>query len=181
MRPFPAISRAIQAYFSALQTVWRRERDSNLRYRFWNAVKGHTCATCKGFCNNNIHPENWLKVAEGKDWSGFMTRRKANGQRLSGRRKCESMAYFPTLEMVSRDCQRAEQSDIYSPPNRTKNRTSHCYQFMCLVVHRRLPLLFHFAEFAQKKGCRDVASCNVYIMEFVSQWLKQHGAAEAAR
>src|SRR5260370_32099912 len=27
------------------------------------------------------------------------------------------------------------------------------------VVYRRLPLLFHFAEFAQKKGCRDVSSC----------------------
>jgi hypothetical protein len=45
-----------------------------------------------------------------------------------------------------------------------------------LVVYRRLPLLFHFAEFAQKKGCRDVASCKVYIKEFVSQWLEQHGA-----
>jgi integrase-like protein len=32
-----------------------------------------------------------------------------------------------------------------------------------LVVYRRLPLLFHFAEFAQKKGCRDVASCKVYV------------------
>jgi hypothetical protein len=27
----------------------------------------------------------------------------------------------------------------------------------------RLPLLFHFAEFAQKKGCRDIASCEGYI------------------
>jgi len=45
-----------------------------------------------------------------------------------------------------------------------------------LVVYRRLPLLFHFAEFAQKKGCRDVASCKVYIKEFVSQWLELHGA-----
>jgi len=26
-----------------------------------------------------------------------------------------------------------------------------------LVVYRRLPLLFHFAEFAEKKGCRDIA------------------------
>jgi integrase/recombinase XerD len=40
-----------------------------------------------------------------------------------------------------------------------------------LVVYRRLPLLFHFAEFAQKKGPRDVASCKVYIKEFVrSGW-----------
>jgi integrase/recombinase XerD len=45
-----------------------------------------------------------------------------------------------------------------------------------LVVYRRLPLLFHVAEFAQKKGCRDVASCQIYIKEFVSQWLAQHGA-----
>jgi hypothetical protein len=36
-----------------------------------------------------------------------------------------------------------------------------------LVVYRRLPLLFHFAEFAQKKGCRDIASCKAYIKEFV--------------
>ena len=45
-----------------------------------------------------------------------------------------------------------------------------------LVVYRRLPLLFHFAEFAQKKGCREIASCKAYIKEFVSQWLDQHGA-----
>src|SRR5216684_7476045 len=45
-----------------------------------------------------------------------------------------------------------------------------------LVVYRRLPLLFHFAEFAQKRGCRDIASCKAYIKEFVSQWLEQHGA-----
>jgi len=44
-----------------------------------------------------------------------------------------------------------------------------------LVVYRRLPLLFHFAEFAQKKGCRDIASCKAYIKELVSQWLEQHG------
>jgi len=43
-----------------------------------------------------------------------------------------------------------------------------------LVVYRRLPLLLHFAEFAQKKGCKDVASCKVYKKEFVSQWLAQH-------
>jgi len=45
-----------------------------------------------------------------------------------------------------------------------------------LVVYRRLPLLFHFAEFAEKKGCRDSASCRAYIKEFVSRWLEQHGA-----
>ena len=36
-----------------------------------------------------------------------------------------------------------------------------------LVVYRRLPLLFHFADFAQKKGCRDIASCKPHIKEFV--------------
>jgi integrase/recombinase XerD len=45
-----------------------------------------------------------------------------------------------------------------------------------LVVYRRLPLLFQFAEFTQEKGCRDIASCRAYIKEFVSQWLEQHGA-----
>src|SRR5271166_3063014 len=29
---------------------------------------------------------------------------------------------------------------------------------------------------AQKKGCRDIASCKAYIKDFVSQWLEQHGA-----
>jgi hypothetical protein len=53
---------------------------------------------------------------------------------------------------------------------------SHAYSR--LVVYRRLPLLFHLAEFAQKKGCRDVASCKAHIKEFVSQWLEQHGAKE---
>jgi integrase/recombinase XerD len=45
-----------------------------------------------------------------------------------------------------------------------------------LVGYRQLPLLFHFAEFARKKGCRDVVSCKAYIKEFVSQRLEQHGA-----
>ena len=40
--------------------------------------------------------------------------------------------------------------------------------FSRLVVYRRLPLLFHFGEFAQKKECRDIASCKPYIKEFVS-------------
>jgi integrase len=50
------------------------------------------------------------------------------------------------------------------------------HRYSRLVVYRRLPLLFHFAEFVQKKGCKDVASCKAYIKEFVSQWLEQHGA-----
>jgi hypothetical protein len=39
------------------------------------------------------------------------------------------------------------------------------YRYSLLVVYRRLPLLFHFAEFVQKKGCKDVASCKAYINE----------------
>src|SRR6202030_1877221 len=50
------------------------------------------------------------------------------------------------------------------------------HRYSHLVVYRRLPLLFHFAEFVQKKGCKDVASCKAYIKEFVSLWLEQHGA-----
>ncbi len=51
---------------------------------------------------------------------------------------------------------------------------AHCYSR--LVVYRRLPLLFHFAEFTQEKGCKDIASCKAYIKEFVPRWLEQHGA-----
>ena len=50
------------------------------------------------------------------------------------------------------------------------------HRYSRLVVYRRLPLLFYFAAFVQKKGCKDVASCKAYIEEFVSQWLEQHGA-----
>jgi hypothetical protein len=50
------------------------------------------------------------------------------------------------------------------------------HRYSRLVVYRRLPLLFHFAEFAQKKGSKDVSSCKAYIKEFVSQWLEQRGA-----
>src|ERR1017187_9367439 len=34
LRPIRAISQELRAVFSALQTVWRREVDSNPRYRF---------------------------------------------------------------------------------------------------------------------------------------------------
>src|ERR1022692_3592223 len=78
LRPFLAILRAIQADFSALQTVWRSERDSNSRSGFWNPVKGHTCATCKGFCINNLHRENRDDGNRRQDYSGFMIWRKAN-------------------------------------------------------------------------------------------------------
>jgi len=44
------------------------------------------------------------------------------------------------------------------------------------TVLRRVPLLFHFAEFAQKKGCTEIASATAFVEEFVSLWLSQHGA-----
>jgi integrase/recombinase XerD len=44
------------------------------------------------------------------------------------------------------------------------------------TVVRRVPLLFHFAAFAQNNGCRDIASATAFVEAFVSQWLCQHGA-----
>ena len=44
------------------------------------------------------------------------------------------------------------------------------------TVLRRVPLLFHFAEFAQKRGCTKIASTTAFVDEFVSLWLSQHGA-----
>ena len=44
------------------------------------------------------------------------------------------------------------------------------------TVFRRLPRLFCFAEFAQKRGCTDVVSAPSLVDEFASEWLVQHGA-----
>jgi hypothetical protein len=44
------------------------------------------------------------------------------------------------------------------------------------TVFRRLPRLLCFADFAQKRGCTDVASAVPLVEEFVSEWLVQHGA-----
>lgn len=44
------------------------------------------------------------------------------------------------------------------------------------TVFRRLPRLFSFADFAQKRGCADVASAFALVEEFVSDRLVQHGA-----
>jgi integrase/recombinase XerD len=44
------------------------------------------------------------------------------------------------------------------------------------TIFRRLPRLFRFAEFAQKRGCTDVVSALSLVDEFVSEWLVQHGA-----
>jgi hypothetical protein len=80
-------------------------------------VRGHTCATCKGFCYNNMRPENWLKGAEGQDSSSFMTWRKANGQRFSGRRKYESVSYFPNQKrLADTACVPSSRRSNYSPP-----------------------------------------------------------------
>jgi integrase/recombinase XerD len=46
------------------------------------------------------------------------------------------------------------------------------------TVHRRVPLLFHFAEFAQKGGCTEITSAAAFVEEFVTLWLSQH-ASEA--
>ena len=42
------------------------------------------------------------------------------------------------------------------------------------TVHRRVPLLFHFAEFAQKSGCTEITSAAAFVEEFVTVWLSQH-------
>jgi site-specific recombinase XerD len=54
----------------------------------------------------------------------------------------------------------------------------------CMEVHgyarptvlRRVPLLFHFAEFVQKSGCTEIASATAFVEGFVTLWLSQHGA-----
>ena len=53
LRPYPAISREIQAVFSALQTVWRSRRDSNLKYSFAALSLGMSVS-----CRSQILPEN---------------------------------------------------------------------------------------------------------------------------
>jgi hypothetical protein len=44
------------------------------------------------------------------------------------------------------------------------------------TVLRRVPLLFHFAEFVREKGCTEIASAAAFVEDFVSLWLNQHGA-----
>jgi integrase/recombinase XerD len=44
------------------------------------------------------------------------------------------------------------------------------------TVFRRLPPLFCFAEFAQRRGCINVISALSLVEEFVAEWLVQHGA-----
>jgi hypothetical protein len=46
------------------------------------------------------------------------------------------------------------------------------------TVLRRVPLIFHFAEFVKKRGCTEIASASAFVEEFVTLWLSQH-AAEA--
>ena len=57
LRRFRAISRVMRQDFSALQTVWRSERDSNSQYLFFERASAGTCASCTPFSINNIHPE----------------------------------------------------------------------------------------------------------------------------
>jgi integrase/recombinase XerD len=44
------------------------------------------------------------------------------------------------------------------------------------TVVGRVPLLFQFADFAQKSGCTDIGSAAAYVEVFVCEWLSQHGA-----
>ncbi len=44
------------------------------------------------------------------------------------------------------------------------------------TVVGRVPLLFQFAEFAQKNGCTDIGAARAFVEAFVSEWLSQHGA-----
>jgi hypothetical protein len=53
MRQFPAISGAMQLVFSAAQTVWRSEKDSNFKCRFSHASKSPHISTLQG-----LHPRN---------------------------------------------------------------------------------------------------------------------------
>ena len=46
------------------------------------------------------------------------------------------------------------------------------------IVLRRIPLLFHFAGFVQKRGCTEISSATAFVEEFVTLSLSQH-AAEA--
>src|ERR1039457_282152 len=86
LRPFPAISRAIQADFSALQTVWRRERDSNPRYGFSEPPSLDVSATCISFCNSNIHSENLTCIEQSTSSPGFAARQTANARRWCAER-----------------------------------------------------------------------------------------------
>lgn len=40
---------------------------------------------------------------------------------------------------------------------------------------RRVPILCHFADFTQQRGCKDLASAFFCIDAFVSSWVSQHG------
>src|SRR5260370_2030192 len=41
-------------------------------------------------------------------------------------------------------------------------------------IIRRVPLLCHFADFAQKNGCIDLASAAASVEGFVSHWVALH-------
>ena len=57
LRRFRAIVRTMRQDFSALQTVWRSERDSNSQYSFFERASAGPCASSTPFSINNIHPE----------------------------------------------------------------------------------------------------------------------------
>ena len=43
-------------------------------------------------------------------------------------------------------------------------------------VHRRVPILCQFAEFAKLRGATDLKSAVLHIEEFASHWLVSHGS-----
>jgi hypothetical protein len=43
-------------------------------------------------------------------------------------------------------------------------------------VHRRVPILCQFAEFAKLRGATDLKSAVLHIEEFASNWLVSHGS-----
>ena len=81
LRPFPAIVRAIRVDFSALQTAWRREKDSNPRYGFSEPPRLDVSATCISFCNSNIHSENSTCIEQSTKSPSFAARQTANARR----------------------------------------------------------------------------------------------------
>src|ERR1035441_6395898 len=97
-RLFPAIFRAIQADFSALQTAWRREKDSNPRYGFSEPPSLDVSTTCISFCNSNIHSENSTCI-EQSTRPVFAARQTAHARRWWAERNA-NLWKFPRQDKV---------------------------------------------------------------------------------
>jgi hypothetical protein len=44
---------------------------------------------------------------------------------------------------------------------------------------RRVPILCHFADFAQQRGCMDLASASSCVETFVVFWVSRHGTGKS--